>query len=94
MYVEILDGQYAGQMREMEPGVAQDLINLGRARKFAQPTSAAPPLPGGYSGAQVAKTPVAPAVVADVLQARLEKVERQIRQDQERQHADGKKKNR
>lgn len=50
MYVEMLDGRYAGQMRDMEPGVAQDLINLGRARSFSQPTSATPPLPGGYHG--------------------------------------------
>jgi hypothetical protein len=65
MYVEILDGRYAGQMRDMEPGVAQDLINLGRARAFARPTAATPPLPGGYSGAPVTKAPTAPAIVAD-----------------------------
>jgi hypothetical protein len=66
MYVEILDGRYAGQMRDMEPGVAQDLINLGRARAFARPTAATPPLPGGYSGAPATKVAAAPAIVARV----------------------------
>jgi hypothetical protein len=67
MYVEILDGRYAGQMRDMEPGVALDLINLGRARAFQRPTPAAPPLPGGYRGTSSAEIePEAPIVVARV----------------------------
>lgn len=41
MYVEILDGQYAGQMRDIEPGTALSLIALGRAKRaFGEPTPA------------------------------------------------------
>jgi hypothetical protein len=60
MYVEILDGRYAGQMRDMEPGAAMDLINVGRAKRYGEPTLATPPLPGGYSG-----TPVSGGIAED-----------------------------
>jgi hypothetical protein len=55
MYVEILDGRYAGQMRDMEPGAAMDLINVGRAKRYGEPTLATPPLPGGYRGTSTAE---------------------------------------
>jgi hypothetical protein len=44
MYVEIIDGRYAGQMRDIENGVAMDLIRLGRAKhaSFDAPAPEAP----------------------------------------------------
>jgi hypothetical protein len=56
MLVELIDGRYAGQMRDLDPGAAQDLIDIGRAKSFMAPTPATPPLPGGYSGTPARQT--------------------------------------
>jgi hypothetical protein len=63
MYVEILDGRYAGQTRDIEPGAALDLISLGRAKRaFGEPT------PGNSPRMGVPETPavieVAPPLAA------------------------------
>jgi hypothetical protein len=45
MYVKLLDGRYAGETRDLAPGAARDLIELGRAEKaFQDPAPEAPPI--------------------------------------------------
>jgi hypothetical protein len=36
MYVELLDGRYAGQSKDIAPDAAHELIKLGRAKKAFQ----------------------------------------------------------
>lgn len=49
MYVEILDVRRPGQLVDMDPGAAMELIKQGRAKRaFSDPTPAATPLPGAY----------------------------------------------
>ncbi len=43
MYVQVLDGRFAGQMRDIEPGAALELIKAGRAKKMS--FDAPPPAP-------------------------------------------------
>jgi len=60
MYVQLLDGRYAGQTRDIEDGAARGLIQAGRAKNpFAEPTRAEPPL---------ALIPEAPKVAVEVPQ--------------------------
>jgi hypothetical protein len=43
MYVKLLDGRFAGEVRDLAPGAARDLIELGRAeRAFQDPAPEAP----------------------------------------------------
>lgn len=57
MHVEVLDGRYAGKIRDIDDSVVADLIKQGRVRKLTGPTSAAPILPGGYRGTTNADSP-------------------------------------
>lgn len=51
MYVELIDARGPGKIVDMNPTAANDLISQGRAKRaFSDPSPAAPPLPGAYSG--------------------------------------------
>lgn len=57
MRVEVLDGRYAGKIRDIDDAVAVDLIKLGRVKSISGPTAASPILPGGYRGTANADSP-------------------------------------
>lgn len=68
MYIKVLDGRYAGQVRDIENGTALDLIKMGRATKAFVHADSARPSANAMPGTEVALgTSVPPAAGVEVI---------------------------